>query len=412
MSSRLIRHLQAEALVAVALIATATPLPATAASGTGSAAGKFGIEFRYRLEHVDVDGFAEDALAATLRTRINFTSGEWQGFSAFAEGDYVTEVGPDDYNAGAGNSPGKTGFPVVADPHGTDLNQAWLQWQQKGGLKARAGRQRIIYDNARFVGNVGWRQNEQTYDGLYLQHPVGESGIFQLAWVDQVNRIFGNDVPAGKNNNNTWLANLGWQLPGVGKISGYYYAVDNRDVSSFSTATAGLRLAGSRKLGSADLGYLLEYARQTDAHNNPVDFSARYFRLEASAEVGGLTLLAGLESLGGDSRQSGASFRTPLATLHAFNGWADTFLSTPDAGLVDVFGGIKGQISSWKWDVYYHDFGAESGPGRFGQELDASLSRAFAERYTVLFKVAWFDARRESVYADTYKWWVQLTAGF
>ena len=31
-----------------------------------------------------------------------------------------------------------------------------------------------------------------------------------------------------------------------------------------------------------------------------------------------------------------AGFNTPLATLHAFNGWADRFLTTPVKGLADT----------------------------------------------------------------------------
>jgi hypothetical protein len=31
---------------------------------------------------------------------------------------------------------------------------------------ARLGRQRILPEDQRYVGGVGWRQNEQTYDGV------------------------------------------------------------------------------------------------------------------------------------------------------------------------------------------------------------------------------------------------------
>jgi len=34
--------------------------------------GKAGISFRYRLEHVDQEGFDKNALASTLRGRLNF----------------------------------------------------------------------------------------------------------------------------------------------------------------------------------------------------------------------------------------------------------------------------------------------------------------------------------------------------
>jgi hypothetical protein len=125
-----------------------------------------------------------------------------------------------------------------------------------------------------------------------------------------------------------------------------------------------------------------------------------------------LTPYLGYESLGGDDARAGASFRTPLATLHAFNGWADVFLATPNAGLNDFFGGVKGKLGAWNWDLLYHDFQAESGSENFGQEVDAAISRKFAEKYGVLFKAAWFNADNAAPYDDTTKLWVQLSADF
>ena len=43
----------------------------------------------------------------------------------------------------------------------------------------------------------------------------------------------------------------------------------------------------------------------------------------------------GWERLSGSEREG--QFQTPLATLHAFNGWADKFLSTPVNGIEDLY---------------------------------------------------------------------------
>ena len=257
---------------------------------------------------------------------------------------------------------------------------------------------------------MGWRQNEQSYDGVYFQQKVGTFD-FQGAWVGRVNRIFGDDVPAGEHDNNTWLINGGnsWE---IGKLVGYYYNIDNRDVTSLSTVSYGLRFSGNYKTDTVSFGYTAEYAHQKDAHDNPVDYSADYYRADLSLGIKGVTPYIGYESLGGDDDEAGAMFRTPLATLHAFNGWADKFLTTPDAGLNDFFIGIKGKVAGWSWNAVYHNFEAESGSADFGKELDASLGRKIAQHYGLLFKVAWFDADRESAYDDTTKFWVQLTANF
>ncbi len=400
------------AVFAAAFATTMEPVQAAESFTEMFTQGKAGVALRYRYEWVDQDNLAKDARASTLRGRLNFKTDDWKGFGAFAEFDYVTDVIWDDYNAGGGNTPNKTQYPVVADPTGPDLNQAFLQWQNgAAGSLVRGGRQRIIYDNARFVGNVGWRQNEQTYDAAYFQQKAAALD-FQLAYVWKVNRIFGDDVPAGENDNSTVLGNLGYQLDGLGKLSGYYYDIDNDDVAAFSTRTYGGRFAGSHTFGENVFGFAFEYAHQSDAHNNPVDFSANYYRMDASLGIGKITPYVGYESLGGDDSMAGASFRTPLATLHAFNGWADMFSSTPDAGLNDLFVGVKGAIGPWNWDALYHDFDAESGSQSFGSEIDASIGRKFAEKYSVLFKAAFFDASASSPYPDTSKLWVQLTADF
>jgi hypothetical protein len=263
----------AAAACVTALIAVSTPVPAADTFTEAFTQGKVGVALRYRLEDVDQDSFDKDAVASTLRARLNFTSDDWKGFGAFAEFDYVTAPIGDNYNAGSGNTPDRVQYPVVADPTGPDLNQAFLQWKNAGSALLRAGRQRIQYDNDRFVGNVGWRQNEQTYDAATFRQQTGGGLDLQLAYVWQVNRIFGDDVPAGRNDGDTWLANLAREWKDFGKLTGYYYDIDNDDVSSFSTQTYGARFAGTRKLNSVGLGYTFEYAHQNDAHRNTVDYS-------------------------------------------------------------------------------------------------------------------------------------------
>ena len=175
----------------------------------------------------------------------------------------MANFGVDDFNAGGGNKPNPPGYPVIADPGGEDLNQIFLQYKGKIG-QIRAGRQRIIYDNARFVGNVGWRQNEQTYDALSYDYK-GNSGInLQYAYVDNVNRIFGNEINAGDHNQNTHLLNAAYAFDGFGKLSVYLYDIDNKDVAGLSNSTVGFRWAGKLGLEGTKFGYGLELATQED----------------------------------------------------------------------------------------------------------------------------------------------------
>ena len=363
------------------------------------------LSFRYRIESVDQDGFDKDATASTLRTRLNFTTQDYNGFNFFIEADNVTEVFSGDYNAGAGNSPLSTNYPVVADPDGTEINQAWFNYKFNQDNSVKVGRQRILLDNQRFVGGVGWRQNEQTYDALSGSFTIGHSKLF-VAFIDNVNRIFGEDVAAGDHDNSTLLMNWSNKFENAGKLSLYYYDINNKDASAFSTLTLGAKFSGKVD----KFNYAIEFSDQSDAHNNGVNYSANYMRLDGGYQFDKVNLFAGYEVLGGDADNAGSMFRTPLATLHAFNGWADKFLGTPQDGIEDVFFGVKGKVNGFKWQAIYHDFGAEDSSRDLGSELDFSVAKKINKNVSLLLKAAFYDADTHAT--DTNKVWFMVSAGF
>lgn len=371
--------------------------------------GDANLSFRYRFEMVDQDNFSRDANASTLRTRLNYKTESYNGFSFFIEADNVMEVFGDNYNAGGGNTPNNGQYPVVADPTGTEINQAWFNYAFNDTADVKLGRQRILLDNQRFVGGVGWRQNEQTYDAISLDAGIAGSKLF-VSYIENVNRIFGDDVAAGDHDNQTFLANWSNSWNEKHKLSVYYYNIDNNDAAAFSTATFGASFKTHWPVGDNKFTFGVEVAQQSDAHNNPVNYDADYARLDLGLALENVTFFGGYEVLGGDSNQAGAYFRTPLATLHAFNGWADQFLGTPGAGLEDTFVGAKGAVEGFKWMVKYHQFDAESGSGDFGSELDFSVSKKLSKNFSALVKAAQYDA--EDIKADTNKYWIMVSANF
>lgn len=379
--------------------------------------GRVGLSFRYRFEHVDDDNFDENANASTLRSRLSFDSGEYRDLSFFVEAEDVREILVNDFDAGAGNTPGRTEYPVVADPEGTEVNQAYLDYTGLSGTRLRLGRQRINLDNQRFVGGVGWRQNEQTYDALSVDWRSARGRVF-YALVDNVNRVFGEDVPAGDHRQDpSHLLNAAVELDGLGRLSGYHYAIDNDDAPAFSTSTTGVRLEGSRDVRGYRTGYLAEYARQADAANNPDDYRADYWHLNGRlnfadvAQFGGvdtMTVGAGWEVLSGDAEDPGEAFRTPLATLHAFNGWADQFLTTPAAGLDDRYLKLTAGRGPWTLEARAHWFSAEDDGADYGQELDLRLGRQVNEYLQLDLFAAAFDG--DEGFSDATKLWLMVTA--
>ena len=372
--------------------------------------GKAGVSIRARYEHVDQDAFTEDADALTARLRLNYRTGAWNRLSAFVEFDYVFHV-LDDFNSGGGTSPNKTQYPAIVDPDGADLNQLYFDFAFDDNTSARLGRQRILLDNQRFVGGVGWRQNEQTYDGLTISSKALPKTALSYSYISHVRRIFGDSVSAGSNAVDAHLLNAKIAIDDTWSVTPYFYLIDNDDVASFSTSTLGARIAGKLKAGEGNVALLAEIATQDDAGNNPVSYDAQYLHLGGMWSIDErLSLGLDYESLGGGSA-SGMSFRTPLATLHAFQGWADMFLATPTGGIDDLFATVKYKAGRWNLTGVYHDFSVETGSGDYGTEIDLSVGTAINDNYGILFKGALFNGDT-AAYPDTNKFWIMFTADY
>jgi hypothetical protein len=399
---------------ATALLLAAAPLAVADENDTLASAitsGKAGVNVRARYEGVDKDNALQDANALTARLRLNYKTGSWKGLSAFAEYDYVFAL-IRDYNAGGGTTPDKAGvYQTVADPKGADLNQLYLDYSFSEDVMMRAGRQRILLDNQRFVGGVGWRQNEQTYDALLLSTKSISKTTLVYAYVGQVRRIFGETSPVGKWNVDTHLLNAKVKINDSWSVTPYMYYIDNQDVAATSTSTFGARLTGGVKAGEGKVALVAELATQSDAGNNPVSYDADYAHLRALWSMkNGLGLGVAYESLGTDTSNF-QSFRTPLATLHAFQGWADMFLSTPGAGINDLYATVKYKAGKWNLTGVYHDFSAETGGGDFGTEFDLSAGTKLSDNYSILFKGAFFSSD-DVAYPDTNKFWIMFTANY
>lgn len=382
--------------------------------GEAVTSGEAHVALRFRYERVDQDNFVEAADAAPLRIRLNYRTGVWNDWSAFGEFDHIAEAFLNDYNSGAGTSPGRTQYPIVADPKGSDLNQLYVQFSPSEDWQLRLGRERITLDNHRFVGNVVWRQNEQTFDGLNVRvNSIPNTRLF-YGYIENVNRIFGDTVPAGDHSVNTHLLNARINLTDVWAVTPYVYYIDNEDDVSSSASTYGARFTGEVALGGGKVSILAELARQSDAADNPVDYDADYAHISALwTTSNGLALGAAYESLGGDAVSPGMAFRTPLATGHAFQGWADQFLTTPDSGVDDIYLTVKYKLASWDLTAVYHDFLSEAGSGDFGTEVDFSAGRKLGDRYGLLLKAALFNGdSAASTFVDVNKFWVMLTANY
>ncbi|HEY8538250.1 MAG TPA: hypothetical protein VIL28_05240 [Steroidobacteraceae bacterium] len=377
------------------------------------------IDARLRFENVEQDPLVEESDANTLRLRLGFQTGKVWNTSLLAEGEFVWPFAGDyrDDNSVATN----TAYPVVPDPEVYELNRLHLTNTALPGTTITVGRQRILLDDHRFVGNVGWRQNEQTFDAVRIVNKPIEPLTIDVTYLNRVNRVFGKDSPQGVYEGDGYLANLAYQTP-IGKVTGFAYLLDFDPIATLpaamnptrvSTETFGVRFAGDRAIGPGKIAYVASYATQEEYGDNPLAFDLDYYLAEVTGSFKQFSLTLGQEVLEGDGT---VGFATPLATLHRFNGWADKFLVTPPNGIDDRYVALGYAMKSlsvfdtFSATVAYHSYETERAALDLGDELNCQVQAKW-QRFVATLKYADYDANpvpATSAYQDTVKWWAMI----
>lgn len=379
------------ALSAVASGASAQALPGTPL-----------LDLRARYEAFDQAGLAKDAAAWTLRTAIGWETPAFHGLKALVEVEDVRAAGH--FNVavpgpGGASLNGKTAYPAINDPEVTELNRLQLAWRPSAAFSATLGRQRIQFDDQRFIGNAGWRQDEQTFDAARADFA---HGAFKASYVylDRINRTFGQ---ARDWRSDSHLLNAAWSPSGDLRLTGFVYALDFANSAVNSSLTEGVRISGKATAGPFKLAYNGSLAHQRDWRNNPGRFGLDDYEGELAATHGAWTLKGAYEQLDGDGK---VGFFTPLGTNHAFQGWADAFAVA--GGSKTAVDGLKDKAVSVIWQprlklphwsntqltVAYHDFDAQRTGAGLAHEWDAQVQAALSPKLTLLLKYA--DFQREA----------------
>ena len=389
-------------IIAVAAVIASVLVPGRASAdfAEGLRDTKPAFNLRYRLETVDQDGIENNARASTAKARLSWIMPSADGFSVGIEADHVFAVGDERHNS---LSNGLVQYPVVADPTGSDLNQAFVRYRDKS-LIVTMGRQRILHGTQRLVGGVAWRQNEQTFDALRVQS-VHDNASVDYSYVTRVNRIFGPDggVQPAEWDGGSHLFRLEVK-PAEGHAFGtFVYLMDFENDNGPPNANRTYGVDYSTSLGAFRL--YASAAQQSNWADNPVSYDAAYYTIEASTQRGPVTYTAGYEVLGSDGGTAG--FRAPAATLHKFQGWTDRFLATPPTGVRDFHLKAATKVGPAALGIALHDFKAAEGGADYGREVDLSVSYPLGDKFGLLFKFARYNASEHAT--DITKGWFVVT---
>ncbi|MCU7930110.1 MAG: alginate export family protein [Candidatus Thiodiazotropha sp. (ex Codakia rugifera)] len=442
-------------------------LPETGEFSSAFTTGKPDVWLRLRYEDVEDDipagsplAGTEDAELLSLRAALGYTTARFHGFWARLELEASRRLNSDEalnvdedltFPPGPAGSRIAEGHALIPDNNFEEINEAYIGWRSASGgcpnapgacnghTSFKLGRQAIIYDNHRWVGNIIWRQNLQSYDAFRIDNSSISNLSISYAYLNRVNRLFGDDSAFREYEmNNSHLINVAYQLP-IGKLTGYGYLLDYDDntrtpfpegvgvgpgITNFDSDTWGLRFVGKHPVGDGfTLLTELEWANQ-DPSGDAV--SALDDNDYINIEIGGAFEVAGkpvVVKLGHEVLEGNGinALQTPLATVHAFNGWSDKFVgapggsATPAGGLKDtsatvvVKGLLAGLIGPSKLVFQYHDYEADkavAGINDYGDEWGLLFAKPFTKQWLGLVKYASFDDGGDGFSIDTDKFWL------
>jgi len=203
------------------------------------------------------------------------------------------------------------------DPNNNRLTQAFA-CADVAKTKVKVGRQILAIDNHRFIGHVGWRQMMQTFDAATVSSKAVDNLSIQAGYIWNRNGIIDKLSTTG----------VGGTKPYGTLTDGYGYAKYNlsksMNVAVYDYYIGGSNSVGAKLNGKAGVKYTVEYANQNG--------SAHYANVAVNGKAGSVLYGAGAE-------YQGNGFKTPYATLHKFQGWADKNLGTSAKGsakIVDI----------------------------------------------------------------------------
>ncbi|MES2885217.1 MAG: alginate export family protein [Pseudomonadota bacterium] len=380
------------------------------------AGGSYTLDFRARAEQVDDERLPLTARALTYRLHGSALTPLAPHLTLGTGFDVVRHSGAVQYHDGIN---GHTQYPDINDPDAEEIDELYLGYETAFAARPIAlwaGRKAFTQGNNRFIsGGLAWRQNGQSFDGLGIS---GQQGNLkgELVYLSQVLRPAGNRAFKGRQDLNAPVLGLVWTPPGPLTLefsaNRLRYVPGGPIATAMSTqaVVASLKAKGSYR--ALQLSARADLARQRPLYAGASEVGGDYYALEAGVRYRNTELKLAEEVLEGDGV---ASFQTPLASLHAFNGYADRFLRTPKDGLRDYTVTLSQQLGRYKLLARAHRFESTVGDYRYGDEIDLVASVDLPGNHKLLLKWADFQAARNHLVSarattqslDVSKLWLQ-----
>ncbi len=246
------------------------------------------LDMNVRSETVNA---ATDSSALSSRERLG-AKGQYGMFGYVLEGSFNTNLATD-----------------IVDEDINRLSQGYVSvMAAKTTLKA--GRQLILEDNHRFIGNVGWRQTYQTFDAVTVSSKAVKNLVLNGGYI--YGRVGIKEAFVTAPESDFFLSGK-YALSKETSLLAYDYNIKDRN-------TIGVKAAGK----AVGLAYTAALATQSGNST-----SGTYIQAGVNGKSGALLYGAAYEL-------QSKNFATPYATLHKFQGWSDQLLGAAATGSADI----------------------------------------------------------------------------
>ncbi len=377
--------------------------------------GKVSMQLRLGYEHSNLqDNGKHPANGINLRTRLGYRTADFYNSNVFIQFHNVTNFMEEFSYKHDGKLEGDKANDVIADPDGSRIHQVYLDYKGLSDTVIRLGRQEIILDDHRLIGNINWRQNGQSFDAASITNKSIPGLTLFGSYVENVNTILLDDLDL------TAMYLLHAKYTGFKghAISAFCYLLDaEQDVRD--SATYGARAAGK----VAVLKYAIDFAHQSDFSDGD-DHDGNMFNAFLGGDLGMFSVGAGFSWISGQDG-SDLPFDTLFSTAHKFNGWSDQFLATNGGklrdGLKDYYAQAAIKYMGIKFMAVYHYFDTSEDDhfdGTYGDEIDLLIAKKFTKNLSGLLKYANYnkDDNFENGFANPTKdeqvFWARLQFSF
>ena len=379
--------------------------------------GKATLQLRLGFEYANRDDATSPGRAFNLRTRVGYRTADFYNTQGYVQLQNVSNFVEDFRFKKDGAFHGDLDRDVIADPDGSRVQQAYLDYKGVPATALRLGRQEITLDDHRLIGNVDWRQNGQSFDAAGVTNTAIKNLILYAAYINQVNTITLEDVDL----DSLILLHASYSLCQDHTLTLFTYLLDTEDETSAArdSATYGLRFTGHYDR----FNYAVDYAHQGD-YQDGEGHNGDMFNVFVGAKVSLVDVGAGYSYISGQDGDD-RPFDTLFSTAHKFNGWADQFLATNGGtlrdGLQDCYAQVGTKLWGTKFLAIYHYFDTtedQAFDSSYGDEIDLLVARKLGTNLSGLLKYANYSEDDSSANGfanpttDTEIFWARLNYAF